>query len=127
MRHTKIMSMPSEYNLEWWNIYRAQSDGVHLTIERIDGKSIEADWDTIQKIKDEMLGESVYAVEIYPANDSIVNEINRRHLWVVDPEVIRQLDLSRRGQGDIMEIWKPVEVKEGDDDGINTILFTEGR
>ena len=83
---------------EWWNTYRAQcADGIHLIIERNDGQSIEADWDTIQLIKNDVLGEDVCAIEIYPASSNVVNEINRRHLWVVDPDFVRSFDMSRRG------------------------------
>jgi hypothetical protein len=55
----------------------------HLTIERHDGKAIVAKWDVLQQIKNEVAGEEAYAVEIFPAEDQVINEVNRRHLWVL--------------------------------------------
>lgn len=40
-------------------------------------------WDELQRVKREiMLGDS-WAMEIYPADDHIVNVANMRHLWVM--------------------------------------------
>lgn len=54
----------------------------HLKVRRRDGKD-GISWDTLQAIKDELLGEEVLAVEIYPPANQVVNEANIRHLWEV--------------------------------------------
>lgn len=38
----------------------------HLIIERRDGKAITANWDVLQEIKNEVLGEDALAIEFYP-------------------------------------------------------------
>jgi RNA-binding protein YhbY len=55
----------------------------HLKVRRRDGKD-GISWDVLQQIKNEMLGEDVVAVEIFPKENEVVNEANIRHLWVVD-------------------------------------------
>ena len=57
---------------------------VHLRIRRHDGKPVNCDWDTIQAIKNQALGEDSTAIEFYPARSNVVNEANYRHLWVTD-------------------------------------------
>lgn len=80
----------------WAKTYKAQTDGFHLTIERIDSKPIRATWDTIQQIKDEMLGSDVFAIEIYPPHAQIVNEVNRRHFWAVDECEVDRFNMWKR-------------------------------
>lgn len=63
----------------------------HLAVERIDGKEIKGNWDLLQNIKNEYLGEDVTAIEIFPAKLEVVNEVNRRHLWVIPAEMIPSL------------------------------------
>jgi hypothetical protein len=55
----------------------------HLTIKRRSGKD-GIPWDVLQRIKNEMLGEDCTAVEVYPPQREVVNEVNMRHLWDVD-------------------------------------------
>lgn len=38
-------------------------------------------WDVLQQIKNDVLGEDVWAIEIFPPTSELVNEINARHLW----------------------------------------------
>lgn len=54
----------------------------HLRVTRIDGRD-GIPWDDLQVIKNELLGEDVLAVEIYPPAAQLVNELNMRHLWEV--------------------------------------------
>ncbi len=58
---------------------------IHLKIRRSDGKS-GISWDTLQQIKNEMVGQDAWAIEVFPAQDSLVNEANIRHLWLVPPD-----------------------------------------
>jgi hypothetical protein len=76
--------------------YTARLLGSHLTIERLDGEPIIAEWDVIQQIKNEMAGEDAWAIEIFPAESEVVNEINRRHLWVVPEELMATFNLRKR-------------------------------
>lgn len=44
-------------------------------------------WDELQQIKNECGYGGADAVEIYPADDDVVNVANMRHLWVLDAPV----------------------------------------
>lgn len=80
-----------------WDTYTACSlDGVHIVIQRRDGKPITAEWDVLQQIKNEMVGEDAFAIEIYPSSSDLVNETNRRHLWVVSDALIADFNIKRR-------------------------------
>jgi hypothetical protein len=54
----------------------------HIAIKRQDGKPIVASWDVFQAIKNAYVGESCYAVEVFPDQPSLVYQENMRHLWV---------------------------------------------
>lgn len=41
-------------------------------------------WDELQRVKNECLGPDVWCVEVYPAQDKVVDVANMRHLWVLD-------------------------------------------
>lgn len=53
-----------------------------LMIRRIDGREITERWDELQRIKDEVAGPTVAAVEWYPPADMVVNLAPMRHLWL---------------------------------------------
>jgi hypothetical protein len=78
------------------NEFTWQYLGNHLVIERYDKQPITVEWDVIQAIKNEAVGEEFCAVEIYPPEDMVVNEVNRRHLWLVPYADIKQFNLFRR-------------------------------
>lgn len=61
---------------------------LHLAIERFDGEPICCGWDELQAIKNEFLGEDCLAIEIFPPTDTLVNEVNRRHLWAFPQGVL---------------------------------------
>lgn len=52
-----------------------------LRVDQPEGVSLS--WDALQALKDENLGKDVFAIEIYPPADEVINETNRRWLWVV--------------------------------------------
>lgn len=54
---------------------------VHLSIKRLDREPIH-DWRDLQAIKNELVGERFDAVELYPAEDRLVDTANQYHLWV---------------------------------------------
>jgi hypothetical protein len=55
---------------------------MHLAVSRHDGRD-GIGWDALQAVKDEALGPEVTCVELYPPADQVVDETNRRHLWVL--------------------------------------------
>lgn len=79
--------MPRISHLEWC-ITDKLVNGIwwgHLAVWRSDGKD-GITWDQLQAVKNEVLGMDTVAVEIYPADCDLVNDVNRRHLWVpLDP------------------------------------------
>lgn len=53
---------------------------LHLSIKRIDKQAIH-DWRDLQWIKNQIAGPDVDAVEIYPAENRLVDTSNQYHLW----------------------------------------------
>lgn len=41
-------------------------------------------WDELQRVKNECLGPDVWCVEVYPAQNDVVDVSNMRHLWPLD-------------------------------------------
>lgn len=44
-------------------------------------------WDELQRIKSECGYGNTDAIEIYPADDDVVNVANMRHLWILDSRI----------------------------------------
>lgn len=59
---------------------------VWLSIKRYDRRSIH-DWRELQRIKNEILGTDVEAVELYPGKVREVDTSNQYHLWAFPPGV----------------------------------------
>jgi hypothetical protein len=57
---------------------------MHLKVWRSDG-SDGITWDQLQELKNETMGPEVCAIEFYPAESDLVNEVKMRHLWEVPP------------------------------------------
>lgn len=55
---------------------------VHLSIKRNDRAAVR-DWRHFQRIKNEIMGPEREAVELYPAESTLVDESNQYHLWVL--------------------------------------------
>jgi len=55
----------------------------HLMISRHDNKRIDNHWNTLQRIKNEVMGEDRLAVEVYPPVSELINATNAYHLWVL--------------------------------------------
>ena len=55
---------------------------IHLSIRRHDRKAIH-DWRHFQRIKNELCGLEMEAVELYPAHSRLVDAANQYHLWVL--------------------------------------------
>lgn len=63
----------------------------HLKVRRRDGQD-DISWDELQQVKNELLGEEVTAIEIFPAAYDLVNEAPIRHLWAVPTEMVPNLN-----------------------------------
>ena len=87
--------MSSQYRIQVTQSRAVWGMTDHLTIERHDGKPIRCGWDTLQRIKNEALGEDVHAIEVFPAEKDVVNEVNRRHFWAV-PDAFLSFGLHNR-------------------------------
>lgn len=63
----------------------ARAELVHLSIKRLDQEPIH-DWRDLQRIKNELVGRRYEGVELYPAEERVVDSANQYHLWVcADP------------------------------------------
>lgn len=59
---------------------------VHLSIKRRD-KGPVRDWRDFQEIKNQLVGPNCEGVELFPAEDRLVDTANQYHLWVIaDPD-----------------------------------------
>lgn len=53
---------------------------IQLSIKRRDKREIH-DWRDLQRIKNEIVGPEIEAIEIYPAESRLVDTANQYHLW----------------------------------------------
>jgi hypothetical protein len=60
-------------------LLRPVGGGVHLAVSSLSG--LRPSWHEMQRIKNELLGESVTAVEIYPPQTDVVDGADMFHLW----------------------------------------------
>lgn len=60
---------------------------IHLLVRRNDEGAVHS-WADLQRIKDELVGPSRTAIEVYPARIELVDQANIYHLWVL-PEGMR--------------------------------------
>lgn len=56
----------------------------HLSIHRHDRHAVH-DWRHLQQIKNEVVGEDAYGMELYPPEARLVDTANEYHLWVWPP------------------------------------------
>lgn len=64
------------------SVTRLPEGGTHLSIRRSDRKALH-DWRDLQRIKNDILGPEVEAVELYPAESRLVDTANQYHLWAL--------------------------------------------
>jgi hypothetical protein len=80
MRANDIVRMNAIYQV---NI-RVRPDMIHLSIKRRDRKPVGSErFRDFQRIKNELVGPNHEAVELYPAEDRLVDTANQYHLWVL--------------------------------------------
>jgi hypothetical protein len=54
--------------------------GFHLSI-KLNDRAVIHDWRDLQRIKNEIVGPEVEAVELYPKNSRVTDTANQYHLW----------------------------------------------
>lgn len=86
----------------------------HLIVRRHDERP-ERSWSTMQRIKNEICGRELTAIEVYPPDGAVVDQANLYHLWVLPQGFKLPFGLDRRGGG--MRVEPQGAGKEGEDDG----------
>lgn len=81
-----------EYIVEKHRIIDGHPFGYRLAIKRTDGKPIHS-WSLFQDIKNQVAGDEVVAIEIYPEKSKVTNTTNMYHLWVFEPGYRPIIDL----------------------------------
>lgn len=71
----------------------------HLSI-RSQTRSPIHDWRHLQRIKNEIAGPEIEAIELYPAESRLVDEANQFWLWCLKPGVKMQVGFNERRVGD---------------------------
>lgn len=74
------------------------ADGMEMTwlsIRRNDRKAMQ-DWRHLQRIKNEMTDPDREAVQVYPAEDRLIDESNQMHLWVYPKGYILPYGYAKR-------------------------------
>jgi hypothetical protein len=74
----------NRYGVWFSEVETPAGPAVHLWIRRHDGARLR-DWADLQRIKDELVGAERVAVEVVPARESLVDDANMYHLWVLPP------------------------------------------
>jgi hypothetical protein len=74
------------------------------------------DWRHLQRIKNELLGTDVEAVELYPAVSRLVDDANQWHLWALPAGEQFPFGFSESDQDDnaLAGGWKQRPTREGD-------------
>lgn len=62
---------------------------VHLSIRRRVDRSAIHDWRDLQRIKNELVGRECEGLELYPAEERLVDTANQYHLWVFASSTFR--------------------------------------
>lgn len=73
--------------------YRSDEGGCHLSIKRYDRAAVR-NWRHFQQIKNEVLGEFIEAVELFPSEHRIADNANQYHLWSMPEGVILPLGFN---------------------------------
>jgi len=80
----------------------------HLSIKRKDKRPCKS-WADFQAIKNELVGQEVDAVEVYPKESNLVNTANQYHLWCFPPELRLGFGFQSRAT-----VEKNIESEDGD-------------
>lgn len=77
----------------------------HFYITRVDGSKLKP-WLDYQRIKNELAGPTFTALEVYPPEDELVDDIDMWHMWVLAP-LCRMPFWIGNARGDEVEWWFP--------------------
>lgn len=91
----RSVDRPEDGDWNWGESYTAQVCHAlspigtipHLKIRRHDGRA-GISWDVLQRIKNDMVGPDMLAIEMFPPDDQVVNDANIRHLWIVPQDLL---------------------------------------
>jgi len=73
---------------------RAWGHTIHIRVRWTDEKRTDPiPWELLQKVKNETVGYGVWAIEVYPPQDRVVDSIPMRHLWVPVDQSIKFPDI----------------------------------
>jgi len=61
---------------------------IHLSIKNLNNEAVH-DWRDLQSIKNMLVGEENEGIEIYPAEERLVDMANQYHLWVFADKKVR--------------------------------------
>lgn len=61
---------------------------IHLSIRRLDREPVR-DWRDLQDIKNQLVGPGCEGIELYPAEERVVDTANQFHLWVIKDPLFR--------------------------------------
>jgi hypothetical protein len=87
-------------------IVRRRDDGTVMTLSiRRDDRAAVHDWRHFQRIKNEICGPDAEAVELYPAENRLVDEANSYWLWCLPPGERWPLGFPARSVGDDTNGW----------------------
>lgn len=76
----------STYQVQTRKIQTEWGKVTHLMIWRHDNQPVRS-WPELQRIKNEIAGAARVAIEVYPAQDDVVDERNASHLWVLSEDM----------------------------------------
>lgn len=79
------------------NLFSVQEfmiDGIRVAGIRRHDQSTNISWETKMRIKNEVIGEDVAAVEVYPRMINLVDQANMYWLWIIDCEHINLKNLK---------------------------------
>lgn len=70
------------YTVQRYVIATQWGEVTHLVIRRHDERPVHS-WTDMQRIKDDIAGPGATAVEVYPPDCEVVDQVNNYHLWVL--------------------------------------------
>lgn len=70
----------------------------HLMVRRHDSKPVRS-WADLQRIKNELVGANRTAIEVFPAENNLVDQANIYHLWILPADVELPFGLHSANKG----------------------------
>ena len=74
------------------------SGAIHLAVSNLSG--VRPTWPEMQRIKDDIAGPNVTAIEVYPPKAEVVDEADMFHIWVIRGKLPFGLHLMRDMTGE---------------------------